>query len=115
MEEVEHKADIEGWIETRQEEAQRARDEAQRARDKAQRARDKARMPRQGVCWAGKDEQDDEISCIVEYLESMAEEFEHYYTLGNREPCRLLSNRVLLCYGLTVEAQNGLKGGKLTM
>lgn len=81
MEEVEHKADIEGCIETRQEEAQRARD--------------KARMPRQGVCQAEKAEQVDEISCIVEYLESMAEDFEHYCTLGNREPCRLLSNRVM--------------------
>ena len=34
------------------------------------------------------------ISRIVEQLESLAEQFRHYYTLGNREPWRLLSERV---------------------
>ena len=34
-------------------------------------------MPRQGVCWAAKDERDDEISNIVEQLESLAEQFRH--------------------------------------
>lgn len=34
------------------------------------------------------------ISHIVEELESLAKQFRHYYTLGNREPWRLLSERV---------------------
>lgn len=34
------------------------------------------------------------ISHIVEQLESLAKQFRHYYTLGNREPWRLLSERV---------------------
>ena len=34
-------------------------------------------MPRQGVCWAAKGEWDDEISNIVEQLESLAEQFRH--------------------------------------
>lgn len=63
MEEAEHKPDGEGWIETRQEEAEGARG--------------KARIPRQGVCWAAKDEWDNEISPIVEQLESLAEQFRH--------------------------------------
>lgn len=37
-------------------------------------------------------------------------EFEHGYTLGSKEPCRLLSQGVVWWYGPAVEAQKGLKG-----
>lgn len=81
MEEVEHKSDLEGSIEIRQEQ------EGNRGPVMKPECQGRVRIEKE------LEELDDEVSYVVETLESQVEEPKHY-TLSNREPCRLLSKRV---------------------